>query len=145
MRRIKKVLAVIAGAIMLTSVAALPAEAVPPGCGAANFVSSAPMYYSVAGSTVRIGTLTQYWGNCSGGQRNWAQVDFNAGYSAAGIRVAIQTHDGVLHGAKVHNSGTRFNSDPAATINVSTRGYADGTFFNGGVATLSAVWTPWSG
>jgi hypothetical protein len=43
------------------------------------------------------------------------------------------------------NSGTDFTSKPTATMDRSTRAFVDGTFWNGGVATLSFQATGWSG
>jgi len=143
----RRFLSVCAGVVLATSLLIAPeASAAPAGCGTPHEVNRAAIMYSVGSSSWRVGTLIQYWGWCDSQLRNWAHVDFSAGNSAFGTRVAIQTRDGALHGAKTHDSGTSFNSAPAATINVDTRAYVDGNFWNGGVATLSpAQHTAWSG
>jgi hypothetical protein len=148
MRRFQKVLSVSAGVVLATSLLLTPeaSAAVPPGCGTAHEVNRAPIMYGVGSSSWRVGTIIQYWGWCNSQLRNWAHVDFSAGNSALGTRVAIQTRNGNLHGAKTHDSGTSFNSAPADTLDVDTRAYVDGNFWNGGVATLSpAQHTGWSG
>ena len=146
-RRLVATATVAAATLAGSAVLAAPASAndSPSGCGTPHKVNSRAITYGVGTSSWRVGTLTQYWGWCNSELRNWAHVNFWSGNSALGTRVAIQTRDGALHGAKTHDSGTSFNSAPTATINVDTRAYVDGNFWNGGVATLDPQHTAWSG
>ena len=148
MRRLRKILSFSAGLAMAAGLLITPEAAAddsPPGCGTPHEVNRSAIMYGVGSSSWRVGTLIQYWGWCDSYLRNWAHVSFSSGNSALGTRVAIQTRDGVLHGAKTHDSGTSFNSAPTATMSVDTRAYVDGNFWNGGVATLSPQHTAWSG
>lgn len=145
MTKIRAILAAAAITAASSVAIAAPADASPAGCGAAHFVNNAPITQSVGSSTWRIGTLTQYWGWCNSNLRNWAHVHFSAGNSAFGTRVAIQTRNGVLHGARTVDSGDDFDSRPADTLDVSTRAYVDGVYWDGGVQSLYPQHTAWSG
>lgn len=128
-------------------VIATPASAsnTPSGCASPQFINKRAIMYSVGSSSWRVGTLTQYWGWCNGGyKRNWAHVHFADGYSAAGIKVAIQKRDLTKHGLRTVDSGRDFTSNPAATMCCSTRAWVKGTMFGGGVMTLGVHTTAWT-
>ncbi len=144
----KQIKLALAGAGLLaagTVALAAPAAASPSGCGTAHFVNNAPVMQYVGTQSWRVGTLTQYWGWCNSNLRNWAHMHFSGENYSFGTRVAIQTRDGALHGAHTADGPADFNSKPAATMNVDTRGYVDGNYWGGGVQTLYAQHTAWSG
>ncbi|MBD3781437.1 MAG: hypothetical protein IE926_00560 [Micrococcales bacterium] len=146
-RRLVATATVAAATLAGSAVLAAPASAndSPSGCGTPHKVNSRAITYGVGTSSWRVGTLTQYWGWCNSQLRNWAHVHFSAGNSAFGVKLGIQTKDGVRHGVRTVNSGTDFTSKPTATMDRSTRAFVDGTFWNGGVASLSFQATGWSG
>lgn len=145
-RSVASATAVAALAIAGSAVLAAPAHAAtsPAGCGTPHEVNRKAIMYGVGSSSWRVGTLTQYWGWCNSELRNWAHVHFSEGNSAFGVKLGIQTRDGVKHGVKTVNSGRDFTSKPTATMNRDTRAFVDGTFWNGGVATLDFQTTAWS-
>src|SRR5690349_3232822 len=133
----------VTGSFMIASPAS--ASDTPSGCASPQLINSKAIMYSVGSSTWRIGTLTQYWGWCDGGnKRNWAHVHFNDGYSAFGVEIAIQTRDLVKHGRRTVDSGRDFTSNPAATMCCSTRAWMSGTGWDGGVMTLGVTATAWT-
>ena len=132
----------VAAVTLLGGMSPASANDAPAGCGTPHLVNRAGIYASWGGE--RIGTLSQFWGWCNGNLRNWAHAHLDSG-QAWETKISIQTPDGVKHGAKVQQYGTDFTSNPADTMDRSTRARIEGDVWLGQVEPINVATTAYTG